>query len=71
MNYVCRHLLQSSQKPNLLSGRIVNATLVLHGTSAVPEYRKHGTRIYDDAFNQLSSRSVLYYNRHTVQNMVI
>ncbi|XP_032794407.2 neuroendocrine convertase 1 isoform X1 [Daphnia magna] len=47
----------SSQKPNLLSGRIVNATLVLHGTSAMPEYRKHGTRIYDDAFNQLSSRS--------------
>ncbi|KAI9560352.1 hypothetical protein GHT06_014369 [Daphnia sinensis] len=59
----------SSQKPSLLSGRIVNATLVLHGTSAMPEYRKHGTRIYDDAFNRLSSRSVLYYNRHTVQNM--
>lgn len=66
MNYVCRHLLQSSQKSRPLSGRIVNATLMLHGTSAIPEYRKNGARIYDDAFNLLSSRSVMYYNRHTV-----
>ncbi|XP_046655685.1 neuroendocrine convertase 1-like [Daphnia pulicaria] len=47
----------SSQNSSLLSGRIVNATLVLHGTSAMPEYRKNGARIYDDAFNRLSSRS--------------
>nr|CAH0100756.1 unnamed protein product [Daphnia galeata] len=45
----------SGQNSSLLSGRIVNATLVLHGTSAMPEYRKNGARIYDDAFNQLFS----------------
>jgi hypothetical protein len=54
-------LLQSSQNSSLLSGRIVNATLVLHGTSAMPEYRKNGARIYDDAFSRLSSRSVRIY----------
>lgn len=40
-----------------LSGRIVNATLVLHGTSALPEHRKNGARIYDDVFSQFPSSS--------------
>ena len=37
------------------TGRITNATLILHGTYALPEYRRSGPRIYDDEFSKFIS----------------
>ena len=33
-----------------MTGQVVNATLILHGTSVMPEYRK-GSKVYDSSFN--------------------
>lgn len=38
-----------------LTGRVVNATLVLHGTVSEPFYRKDGPRVYDDLFNRFTT----------------
>ena len=39
----------------VMNGRVVNATLVLHGTSLMPAYRQYGPRIYNDEFSKLKS----------------
>lgn len=46
---------EEKEKPPTLSGRVVNATLVLHGTSSMPVYRRHGPRVYNDDFSILKS----------------
>ncbi|KAF7991746.1 hypothetical protein HCN44_010547 [Aphidius gifuensis] len=35
------------------NGSIENVTLILHGTSELPYYRKNGTRIYNDNYNRM------------------
>jgi hypothetical protein len=46
--------LASGTSTQSLTGRVVKATLVLHGTSGQPDYRKKGARVYDDNFNKLA-----------------
>lgn len=51
-------MLASGNSTQSLTGRVVNATLVLHGTSAQPDYRKKGARLYDDNFNKLAKSNI-------------
>jgi len=47
-------MLTEEEEP-VMSGRVVNATLVLHGTSSMPKYRENGLRVYNDDFSKLKS----------------
>lgn len=45
-----------------LIGRVVNATIMLHGTADLPAYRNNGPRIYEDSFSQFHPRERNYDN---------
>jgi len=46
---------EGEEEVSMMNGRVVNASLVLHGTSSMPAYRQHGPRIYNEDFSILKS----------------